>query len=1156
MERTSAACALEWSIDLEKGLRSKKPGKCLDAILQTGPRLEQWDREPTINRAQYNMFGLILGEDKLFANAIFLRLANAFRSGDRDIKLCVVKIFLSMLRNHKKGSKQRDGILFKCTSENQLELIRRVKTSFDAGDVESRALVLVLFGCWAEIAKDSAEIRYLILSSLCSHDILQVEASLFAGLCFCKLSDDFASILLEILVNMVKSSEILPTVRLAGVRAFAKICHSSTLASKAYEAGLKLLSDFAGEDLLVAMLISLSKIASKSANLIPRQLGLLSSFLSEEPLHLRATALKCLHYIVVRGICFAASAISVKGLISMLDEPDLPPALHCGILQIVRKVLLYNLVTMPSIDMIGFSELFTILENVSKSPIMATRHLALRVLVEISIQLMGRKEKALEGFDSTALLSTVIIFVIDQISLMVRTSLDIRPLDSGKERNGEELLNLLLLVVEKYPNLSQMVLDNVCLLTENIVNMQDQVIDSGELDLQDHEIMECRRQNRIYVASKLLLYASKVVVACLEKLNQAGTLTKRVLDKMGPVVEHVTCCSLFDRFSCTVHHLLLHSHVAYCFMLNEVEKNDNFDRNSSLCLKDYSARHKLLALDCVKNMLSRKDNWSAYKIGKYAAHKGAWSVATFVFDHLVTRVQSNSCRGWLQSLAEFADSERRIQLLILPEKGFNLVHGLKINEAVPKPVKVVLGERDQGINWKLDLLSNVDNLVGACNSIRSSRDTMRAITISVHALYFQTWFLTLRAKVLESVVDILNLYCKPLTEDNMDNHGLDVAQGSRFLQWVTSVTCSLNQISSQLLRLAQEFNLLATSFMGIDRKSLNILLSHALSCSLLAFSTAFSLFFARTDIENSLEVSEGCLHCMLMHDLLWRLQHIDCETSAKLRLLWGVCRRPKNPFPLQSRNQMLNISCETKGLLMACNYAVEGVVALQNEAKGAKDDKIPYLITKDGLQLLLDIITRWIFVPFQTPSYFFRVRPCISAELFAVNNDNINPDEISVLSGFHLSLSLCLQLKNVPLDFPVHLSKFYCILYCRTSFQESYLSERKGQMQLNGQDGGFDDMLYLNDKLLQHVARSTKKAGNTGCRLKSGDSGTVDLYVYFELNEKGRGFSTCLLDVSSFPVGSYRIKWHSCCVDNEDSYWSLVPLNAGPVFTVKQPLND
>lgn len=272
MERTPAACAMDWSIRLDKALRSNNPGKRTEAIQEVGARLEWWSREPELTMAEYDMFGLVPGEDKLFANAILLRLADAFISGDKHTKLCIVKIFLSELRHRKsKGfNRKNKGILLRYKVENHLELLRRIKLCFNSGDEEVRALALVLFGCWSDFAKDNAEIRYLILSSVVSCHVLEVKASLFAAGCFCEVSDDFACVLLEMLVNIALSSEMPIAGRLAGVRSFAKLGRSSALSSRAYEEGLKLVSGLA-DDIVPTMLISLSIIASRSALLISRQ---------------------------------------------------------------------------------------------------------------------------------------------------------------------------------------------------------------------------------------------------------------------------------------------------------------------------------------------------------------------------------------------------------------------------------------------------------------------------------------------------------------------------------------------------------------------------------------------------------------------------------------------------------------------------------------------------------------------------------------------------------------------------------------------------------------------------------------------------------------------------------------------------------------------
>ncbi|KAL0296451.1 UNVERIFIED_CONTAM: hypothetical protein Sradi_6697200 [Sesamum radiatum] len=153
-------------------------GKSIEALEEIGRRLEWWNSESELRFAEYCMFGLIPGEDKLFLNAIFLRLADAFRLGNKQIKNGVVKLFLRMKKRKKRNG---EGILSKGKLENYLELLIRVKEVFDKGDAEERALALLLFGCWAYFSKDYADIRYIILSSLVSGDVLEVRAIGFSS---------------------------------------------------------------------------------------------------------------------------------------------------------------------------------------------------------------------------------------------------------------------------------------------------------------------------------------------------------------------------------------------------------------------------------------------------------------------------------------------------------------------------------------------------------------------------------------------------------------------------------------------------------------------------------------------------------------------------------------------------------------------------------------------------------------------------------------------------------------------------------------------------------------------------------------------------------------------------------------------------------------
>jgi integrator complex subunit 7 len=90
-------------------------------------------------------------------------------------------------------------------------------------------------------------------------------------------------------------------------------------------------------------------------------------------------------------------------------------------------------------------------------------------------------------------------------------------------------------------------------------------------------------------------------------------------------------------------------------------------------------------------------------------------------------------------------------------------------------------------------------------------------------------------------------------------------------------------------------------------------------------------------------------------------------------LVLGVGVQPNDNFH-QSRSQRLNISGEERDILDVCNYIVAGIVALKEEANRKKNEEILSQVTKDGFQLLLNTITKWMRIPFQVPTYFFKIR--------------------------------------------------------------------------------------------------------------------------------------------------------------------------------------
>ncbi|XP_065849794.1 uncharacterized protein [Euphorbia lathyris] len=634
MEKISAACAMEWSMELEKALRSKKPGQAVKAIQQIGERLQLLSREPKPTMAVYNMFGLVAGEDRLFANAILLRLADAFRLGDNDTRRCIVRVFLSEFKNRDKLKKGKEyaGILSKNGVQNPMELLKRVKIVFDTGDVESRALALVLFGCWADFAKNSAHIRYLILSHLVSSEILEVKASLFSAGRYCELAVDFASVVLDMLLNTVISPDTSLAVRLAGARVFAKMGCSYSIANRAHQIGVKLLIDSSDEDFSVAMLVSLSKLVAKSPFLLSKQFNLLLLFLNQEKtLRLQATAIRCLHFVLMKGVCQAPVRIDlIKLLLRIVDEneTELPSAMQCEALQILRKMLVLQLPFLDCGNLFEFTQLLTIVEKSTQSPVLSKSLLAIRILIDMSIKLRGRTNIGPDGYCFSSL-PRIFLILVDQI-----TSLDCQK-NSRVIQEFQSLLNHLLFLVGECPDLGVPILEETRSFVEYLVDLQDRILATRDADVSADEFVHFTGQKGMNISLNLVNNVQKFAVTCIENLNEVGAMTNEMLDKVKLLVESVHSCRLFESDVHLKYSILLHSRIFRGSLLNENDESSGGCGNFSTSLCQELVEYEILSLELADKMLRKRDYWHAYKAGIFAAYQGAWATASFIFGQLI-----------------------------------------------------------------------------------------------------------------------------------------------------------------------------------------------------------------------------------------------------------------------------------------------------------------------------------------------------------------------------------------------------------------------------------------------------------------------------------------------------------------------------------------
>jgi integrator complex subunit 7 len=190
-------------------------------------------------------------------------------------------------------------------------------------------------------------------------------------------------------------------------------------------------------------------------------------------------------------------------------------------------------------------------------------------------------------------------------------------------------------------------------------------------------------------------------------------------------------------------------------------------------------------------------------------------------------------------------------------------------------------------------------------------------------------------------------------------------------------------------------------------------------------------------------------------------------------------------------------------------------------------------------------------LPFVLPKYFFRVRPCFGAELHLYDSNPENRDGISVPSSFQLSLTLCLQWKCVLERSDIDISKLYCVLAASSASScLDVTGTRSKQFEIRKKTAG---MVGLNTKLMQYIEDDLrKKREKKRKKVRVEEKEMVTAFARFEASDSGMGFSSYLLDVSEFPQGSYKMKWHACCIDKDGAYYSLLPLNDGAAFSVRK----
>lgn len=1226
----AAAKAIIWNVELERGLRLTRPGAPCEAILKTGPRMLWWNDEPISSVETATLYKLVDGQDKTFANAMVQRLADSFRTGNNFTRLCILKAFFLVSKSiRRRGRRDGTGLFKKERIANYQEVLKRVKSVMDSGDVVARALALRMLGCLGEIAADSLDVQRLVIEALESPHQKEVEAALFAMGCLCELSLSFAEIVLEKVVEIANAMGSSPATKLSAIRVFSKLGVSPHLAFKAHEAGESLMLRLPTTDIVSAMLTSLTMLALNSIFTIERQVELLFAYVSSDPrAAVRAVALHCLSKLASQA---ARSLVSRNWnfsiLLSVAEDTAAAPAL---------RVLAFNVLQKLSghfVRVVDRSELFRLLLTVELNLLQyagSLRRAALECLGSFGCELgflrflagsdypdadkptLGREftKEVSEGeqimYNGNSIsknlsripqsnmnfAARVGLLLCDTLALEGSTAL----IDRNKVTGGEiqetkndfdptrlqVITRLVARLMQSCPEVLPMILDSISSLIKAATQkyVQDvrlligkqEAVTSMDTDSKESTEPKVSLRESESVGSGLEVELEFVLSLChcmYAGVRGAGTTGMDsnsaciILPKLLDLTKQVSG----DDSACHI----LRATLPPLLRIWSLSGRSSNDRKN---IESYITK-------CIDQMSKIGEVWVAYKVASEAATNGFWSPVYTLVDELTRKVHSEGCYLWLLSLSLLATAERTLGFCNkehlrssdspVPTSAVNDTEKLMdidtgyMNSAVPEP-------KDQGDNFTLKF---GDAAAKAIPLLRQVGSVLAAGVCSERTFEFQRWFVSIRLRMVQSVTDILQILnlvlsshslpntTKPAVDMNMDcavpafeSSGVDCAvfdniYDRRIQSTFKSAKARASIICTQLMHLSKELDILGLSFLGLDEESLECLCEAAINCSLISFCTYAVFTVGSTSADNV----RGHPTVQNLH---FRLKHINGFEGLDLLQTWIGTNN-------ESEDSLVG-GCPRGAIVKVCGWAIKIISRLERGSPVLKQQSSLQDVPVEPLRFLQLLIGECSQLPFPIPKYFFCTRPRAAVELFVAQTGGEEVTELSVKQGSSLLLSICAQLTNVPVGISSRISSLFCVLSFHGVESASLVEEDLyADWKLGWHEGQASNQSLIDFSLVEKlVQRATcddvqdaikleqellflptlkedtfSRKGVKGSAKKAGAFGRS--FTRFIMDQKGKGFSSCNLDVASFPVGQYQLSFESVGVDTNNRPWVLIP---------------
>uniref|UniRef100_A0A0D9UVS4 Integrator complex subunit 7 n=1 Tax=Leersia perrieri TaxID=77586 RepID=A0A0D9UVS4_9ORYZ len=1101
----AAASAMQWSIDLGRGLRSRHPATRLRAIDDVAPRLRDLGASPAVPAAVASAIGVLPSEPRLFAQTILLRLATEFRAADNAVRARILRAFLLQYTDLAAKGAPYDGALARPRVAEPDQVLRRITAVYHAGCPRARALALRMFGCLAHLAHDSAHVRSLILSNFTSSNVTEVKAALFAAGCFCRLSVDFSYITLEALRRLI------------------------SLPRSQAQVGKQIVLGTMEDNFKADMLMSLSRLASKSVILFGDQVELLLLFLGHESsLCLKTVSLKCLGF-MFHGSIFHCPVLRTGfgTLLQLIDDDGLPLECKRDAFAVLQKMSCGKGPIVHHVDTSELSKLVLAAESYlhSSSWEMQGSSLTCGVCQGVTDNVLSAHVENIEDKFVHKIVTSVMNHSISLVNQVIYTGnkegARQHTYMSSELKLYRSMLSSMLELVLCYPSSATVALDKLRWMIKELTLVDDnncsevsvtnaesfetnsalEVPETSndcmkashmETDLDKLNLDSTEFSNKKEVLHSIILWALNFANACHNMLCKTPDDSCNLYDNIKELVECVQqnasqYCSTYESF-----HLIM----CACISWNACKTREgNQESGDSKDLPDIFfspsvwLTQELHAIRITKMLFRQQKYWDAYRSAMYCCREGLWFAASFVFRKLADAFGSGSFSFWFKSLLLISAGEIEIKLLLFPSAIIKLVNEIKTDRDLYENFFCIETNVDSSLPSSSELHEFQAKITDVCSRTFLEIDPLLSNTHSNCELFFQRWFISLRASFLEILADFLGILTAYFSAQGDVSHREAIGDHS-------SVHSSVEDCK---------------------------------------FPERFS-------------------HASVIQDINERVGRTDSQIVSELQQLMPNCCDEVHSIQMVTRMNCSGILEKDSYLL--CKFAVAYLLGFRGDAKGiaiGEDSLFPF---HGGMQFLSSILQRVMEMPFVVPKYFFRVRPCFGAELDIYDSNPANRGGISVASGFQLSLTLCLQWKCVLERSDIDISKLYCILAASSAScldDVTVTGRRSKELEIQKKTAG---MVGLNSKLMQYIEDDLRKSSDKRKKKRKkvhvGEGELVTAFARFEASESGMGFSSCLLDVSEFGEGSYKIKWHACCIDKAGAYFSLLPLNDGAAFSIRK----